>query len=302
MFLLFLFAITTLVAVNESLEKLQPQVDLEIDSSRIRDGLIHCKCSPTDSVPNKGAVDFINKTLPNLQHPQGSKSGYTVHATKIMLRSNKNATLVALTNSKLKECEKIYSHIDCINADNVLRRLFKYSLCTYDYVTGMNLTPEAGGLRTVRTCSANGKVGNSSATIKLNEGCVAINHLKGYPQLYTRNIWTEMYCYKQDVCATANHAIIFRGVYTSLKVVCANPIHINSCSRKYGWVNNLRVSRRYEQNLVKVSDDISITPWDYRFPKIAVWISQTIMIHRRTIILVLPSLMFWFHYRHKNPF
>jgi len=280
MFYLFIFVTTAIVAGKAaSLENLEPQVDLQIDSKRIRDGLIHCKCSPTDAVPNKFAVLFMNDTLSKLQHSGGSKNGHTVHATKIMLRSNTNSTRVSLTTSKLTQCENQYSYTDCINADKSLRdvRNFNFSLCTYDYVT------------------------------ELNEGCIAINHLRGYKLLYTKHIWTEMYCYKDAVCATPNHAIIFKGTYTSLKIVCANPLNSINCSRKYGWVNNLRVSGRYELNLVKVNDEITITPFDARFPRWTVYIAQGIWITQnyvRAIIahvmvpLVFTSIMLLGHYRH----
>lgn len=100
-----------------------------------------------------------------------------------------------------------------------------------------------------------------------NEGCVAIEHLRGYALQHPNHLRRHVLCY-DNFCATPNHAIIVDDRYTSMKRLCANQWQ---CVESQKLVNNLKIAKNRR---VQVSARIVVTPYDLRFPKAASWVAQ----------------------------
>jgi len=119
--------------------------------------------------------------------------------------------------------------------------------------------------------SSNGTTNvNGNGTTPLNEGCVAVEHLTGYVLQHPAHLTRQVLCAQLGgtfFCATPNHAIIVDGVMTSMKLLCAS----TQCTRSVREVNNLRIS---SNRRAVVNQRVTITPYDMRFPKIAVWAVQ----------------------------
>ncbi len=102
-----------------------------------------------------------------------------------------------------------------------------------------------------------------------NEGCVAVEHLSGYVLQHPRHLARVVLC-SRGFCATPNHAIIVRGRPTSMKELCA-PGGQWKCMENFKLVNNLKLS---VNRRARVTDEITITPYDVRFPRLFIWIAQ----------------------------
>lgn len=116
--------------------------------------------------------------------------------------------------------------------------------------------------------SSSPSTGNFTASGGSNEGCVAVNHLKGYVLQHHTHLLRPVLCFS-GFCATPNHGIIVDGAYTSMKNLCSSGKWKCICQTK--WVNNLKlaVNRR-----AVISEHFIITPYDVRFPKVAIWAVQ----------------------------
>lgn len=101
-----------------------------------------------------------------------------------------------------------------------------------------------------------------------NEGCVAVEHLKGYVLQHKNHLLKPVLC-SSGFCATPNHGIIVDGAYTSMKTLCSEGTW--KCVRQTKWVNNLKLAANRR---AVVSDRIVVTPYDVRFPKAAIWAVQ----------------------------
>lgn len=99
------------------------------------------------------------------------------------------------------------------------------------------------------------------------EGCVAVEHLEGYVLQHRSNLWRHVLCAK-GFCATPNHAIIVKGELTSMKLLCKSKW---ACVRSMKWVNNLKL---YANRRAVVNELVTVTPYDLRFPKVAIWAVQ----------------------------
>lgn len=104
---------------------------------------------------------------------------------------------------------------------------------------------------------------------QVNEGCVAVEHLEGYVLQHRRHMLRPVLC-SEGFCATPNHALIVDGKWTSMSVLCGVG-GVLQCVQTKKLVNNLKVlaNRR-----AVINDRITVTPYDARFPRFAVWIVQ----------------------------
>lgn len=102
---------------------------------------------------------------------------------------------------------------------------------------------------------------------RVNEGCVAVEHLSGYVLQHRAHLSRAVLCSK-GFCATPNHAIIVRGEWTSMKRMCKSEWN---CVQAVKLVNNLKLAANRR---VVVNDEITITPYDIRFPLWATWVAQ----------------------------
>lgn len=115
----------------------------------------------------------------------------------------------------------------------------------------------------------------------VNEGCVAVEHLRGYVMQHSRHLRRPVLC-SRGFCATPNHAIIIDGRWTSMKRLCNGEWE---CVGAVKLVNNLKVAANTRAVL---ENDIIVTPYDVRFPIWAVWAVQMM---EDVVQLVLPSMM-----------
>ncbi len=100
----------------------------------------------------------------------------------------------------------------------------------------------------------------------MNEGCVAVEHLAGYKLQHPTHLRRNVLC-ANGFCATPNHAIIVDGKWTSMKRLCAAEW---DCVPSVKWVNNLLVTANRRAEVGR----ITVTPYDLRFPRVAVWVVQ----------------------------
>ena len=129
---------------------------------------------------------------------------------------------------------------------------------------------------------SNEKTSNEEQKRKVtkNEGCVAVEHLRGCVLQHRRHLLRPVLC-GRGFCATPNHAIIVNGKLTSMAHLCTQGGW--SCLRTQRRVNNLKIS----SNTRAFAGNITITPYDIRFPVIATWIVQIL---EDTVMLLLASI------------
>ena len=108
---------------------------------------------------------------------------------------------------------------------------------------------------------------NSITPSVVNEGCVAVEHLTGYKLQHASHLRRNVLC-ARGFCATPNHAIIVDGEWTSMKRLCAARW---DCVRSVKLVNNLAL---FANRRALVNGFITVTPYDDRFPRAAVWVAQ----------------------------
>lgn len=258
---------------------------LPASSQRIVSLDLDCICSPTDAQVKPDALVSIKGTIAGSKDRTQRLAGYTA-------------------------CVKQFSHEDCVNADASLRAAnnapLADSLCSYMKPSGRNVVPLAGAspviMRTVATCdndadsktftigttpvngsttrSPGGDVGDpapdASNTAPASEkkggtweGCIAVEHLEGYVLQHPRHIFRPVLC-GNNFCATPNHALIVDGEWTSMRRLCTSSW---KCTRSTKWVNNIKA--RANARAV-ITNRITATPYDLRFPRFAVWIIQPI--------------------------
>lgn len=103
----------------------------------------------------------------------------------------------------------------------------------------------------------------------MNEGCVAVEHLEGYALQHAQHLKRRVLC-SGGFCATSNHAIVVDGVMTSMKHLCAGEW---KCVETKKLVNNLNL---FVNTHAKISDRITVTPYDIRFPRWCVVAAQAL--------------------------
>ena len=218
---------------------------MTVTSPNYKAGHMLCLCSPTGANPPSAAVEKTRKAIESLDKPFSSFDSFTWQASCL------NTSIT-----------------DCINADASLRDKVKTPLCSYDAESGGNLytyvdeNKREDGLAVVQKCDV------ISRTYGLgNEGCVAVEHLKGYVLQHRHHLMREVLC-GRGFCATPNHAIIVQGRTTSMKELCSTEGWECISTRKL--VNNLKIA----ENTRAVAGDVTITPYDIRFPVAAIWAVQ----------------------------
>lgn len=221
-------------------------------------GYIHCRCSPSGTSPiTSGAYNLIQESLSQLNKISGE-----AHPGIVGTDSG-----VSGASTILKNCTNIYKEAACIDADAALRSTPGHiPICWYDIESGRNI--DSIGLL-LKNCDGNEFF---KALKAKNEGCVAIEHLIGHKLLYSRHLKRLVLCHN-GFCATPNHAIVVSGVgYTSMKRECSfSGKWSGECTVDEKLVNNLRLI--YHRK-IRINDDITVTAFDYRYPKVVVWIVQ----------------------------
>lgn len=251
---------------------------LMLRSSRMRRGYLWCSCSPHRSVSPKE-----RKTVSEALGRLAEKRSFSKHGDTGLL-SIKDSRLRKAAEEELFACSKKFSYSKCINADAALRGAGNESLCSWDSRTLRNIGPEffgkpdtlvtLGKCRTSRLSKVYGSSFDSRGGHQLrakgsaNEGCVAVHHLSGYVLQHRTNLIRPVLC-SRGFCATPNHAILLRGVLTSMRNLCGSSEW--KCVNALMPVNNLKVT---VNRRARFSNDIIITPYDIRFPKFATWIVQ----------------------------
>lgn len=82
------------------------------------------------------------------------------------------------------------------------------------------ITQSSVGSNTGDAMGASGtNVTNGAASKSMNEGCVAVEHLKGYALQNRYDSSRPVLCFR-EFCATPNHPLIIHGKYTSMKIIC----------------------------------------------------------------------------------
>lgn len=103
--------------------------------------------------------------------------------------------------------------------------------------------------------------------LRLNEGCVAVEHLQGYVLQHRHHLRRPVLC-GQGICATANHVLVVDGRRTSMKRLCEGEWE---CVTSVKLVNNLKIS---SNTRARFNHRIVITPYDIRFPVSLIWLAQ----------------------------
>lgn len=208
----------------------------------VENGFIHCPCSPDSS---NGGHFFSSRIQQNLT------ASYSM--LKVAESVNKMKAK-ELAKQILDNCQKMYVLDVCLANDKDLRKKNNKTLCIYDRVTGRNLDANA---KPLLLCS------------KLNEGCVAAEHLVGLEVQHKTHLLRAVLCWR-GFCATPNHGIFVYGRYTSLRKFCTLTYE---CTVQVRLVNNLRIFRRRR---VQVTPEVAITPYDERFPWWTIWLVQSV--------------------------
>ncbi len=267
------------VVANAQLFDLNEERFNAADEERVVSLTLDCVCSPTSREPAAGAKNAISAAI-------------AVEGTQRLDAFNK--------------CAKDYSYEDCINADAALRapndQPIADTLCSYVKPSGRNVV-DAGNnyVKTVAACDmdekteskstddapeGNGEVAAEGQVVKESdksskkgvdpkavnpnfEGCVAVEHLRGYVLQHSRNLRRHVLC-AREFCATPNHALIVDGRWTSMKRLCRVEWR---CVGSVKYVNNLDV---FANRRVRYNQHIIITPYDLRFPRWGVWLVQAI--------------------------
>lgn len=225
-------------------------------SPRFKRGVLQCPCSPTDrggSLP--GWMDEVRKALNGFPELKGLK--------RIQDKMAEFPQAFKATHRTLAQCLKKQRMEGCVNADAALRGKVEPVLCSWDRETSRNVYNGS----TVGSCGNDARFNLTAGQI--NEGCVAVEHLEGYVLQHAQHLMRPVLC-AHEFCATPNHAIIVGGEYTSMKRLCGNTW---KCSQHVMLVNNLKVTANRR---ARVSEHIVVTPYDIRFPKVAVWVVQIV--------------------------
>lgn len=272
--LLFCVAVTLLA--SQASGNVVPDEEQQVlfrNDTRIGPGFLYCACSPTDRGYPPTALINVRSALIKLHRKIAG------NATQ--------QSILQLARSEFGKCVERSSYESCINADVQARKTFTRSMCAHDIATGKNVAenkPDKDTLFTLGLCSSSEKY--RAAIRPINEGCVAVEHLIGYPLLHARNLQRKVLC-AHGFCATPNHAIIVDGRFTSMRRMCAadGPWE---CTEKETLVNNIKVWRHRR---VRVSDLVTITPYDYRFPRWVVWVAQFVHEFSPSILALFVTIM-----------
>lgn len=243
-------------------------------SPRLRRGLFDCPCSPsnrTGSLPDADLAE-MRDALKKIGGVEAMNSPSPHVMAKILGNIGEYTRLANASRRALAKCRDTIRFEGCINADAKLRGQSDTPLCSYDITTGRSVVSGV----TVGSCVNDtrfnltaAQVRGQSAQVKsrVNEGCVAVEHLDGYVLQHAHHLMRPVLC-AHGFCATPNHAIIVCGKYTSMGRKCTGDW---KCIERVTLVNNLKVAANRR---ARVKADIVVTPYDVRFPRAAVWAVQ----------------------------
>lgn len=237
-------------------------------------GYLWCWCSSQSNTPQQVVINMMRSILLGLRTMNTS-----------------DAVTLSRARERMGFCSRRYSFAKCVDADKYLRGQLhpggphneSKSICKYDPVSTRNVGPDFLGNNTgyvtlgpcrdyndtfvfpavaqdMGTSAVTTSNGFSAFAAKVKEGCVHVKHLKGAVLQHSRHLLRDVLCYG-EFCATPNHGIYFRGMYTSLKQLCAE--RTTGCIESKAMVNNLKwaSNRRFLVDSVFV-----ITPYNVLFP------------------------------------
>lgn len=148
----------------------------------------------------------------------------------------------------------------------------------------VSATPEGNTSADANTETANAvDEPATSPSARVNEGCVAIEHLQGYALQHSSHLWRPVYC-TRGICATKHHALIVDGVYTSMKQLCAR----EDCVQTSKYVNNLNV---FKNRHVQIAPGVIATPYDVRFPQFAIWLVQGVQYSLTLVAITIATTL-----------
>lgn len=264
-----------------SLASLVFSVDTTTSKNKL--GYLTCTCTPVNlKAKRTPAFAVIHSGLTALNAHNTLKPGYIGEDTfSVRLAAEK----------MLNECKRKYSLEACLEADAAMRGKHKTSLCTYEISTGRNVGKTVEKLPSCKPVVFTAVKGKKQS---VNEGCVAVEHLNGLQLQYRYPTKRNVLCL-EGFCATPNHGIFYRGIYTSMKKLCRMPEM--SCANDVRFVNNLRV---FVHKRVRVNELIEITPYDERFPFIIAYVIQGIqeiiwLFFLSTAFVILAVIAWAFH-------
>lgn len=218
--------------------------------------------------------------------PNGDSQVRVRQVMYTMLLGAQNGLSQQQAQSEMKACARTFSYSECVNADADLRDKLNITMCRWDYSTKKNTGPDFYGepdaLVTLGACPSSGTPvylqpveqdqGTNAVLAKsapANEGCIAVEYLVGRPLQHRRNLNRQVLCHN-GFCATRNHAIYWKGVYTSLGQLCQRKEIF--CVSALKLVNNLKISGNPSR--IRVDGNLEITPFDIRFPRMLIYAAQ----------------------------
>lgn len=119
-----------------------------------------------------------------------------------------------------------------------------------------------------------------------NEGCVAVEHLGSFPTQHATPLLRPVLCGRR-LCATPNHALVVRGVWTSMLKLCGSGTW--KCTARMAYVNNMKIAAGTR---LRFDEDVVITPYDDRFPVAGPWIVQMAEDVVALVVIALRSAAF----------
>eukprot|EP00171_Calliarthron_tuberculosum_P014326 IDg14326t1 len=254
---------------------------LDSNAAQVVHGVLECPCTKTSFGVTRSALRRIDDAL-RVANDELDRT--LMHDNRT--RADAQAYATTLARAALAHCARLEGYEACVNAADMLRAAFARPLCTYDNATRNNLVMSGKMLSLAPKCFGRFKSKHLQSPLRdalikpvphvipktwrkdgMTEGCVAVEHLNGFALQHRQHLRRPVLC-ADNFCATPNHAILFKGTFTSMKRLCAGQLY---CTAEVRLVNNLKVAvnRRAE-----VSDDIVVTPYDIRFPKALVWAAQ----------------------------
>lgn len=241
-------------------------VKIPAGSSRLKRGLFSCPCSPsnrTGRLPDRDLANF-RRRLADIGGPTVLDDPSPSRLSKLLSQGDEYGKAASDARSVVKKCQGRLRVEGCVNADAKTRGTVEPPLCTYDSVSGRNIK---GGV-TVGSCANDARFNLTQS--QLREGCVAVEHLEGYVLQHPRHLLRPVLC-GRGFCATRNHAVVIAGKYTSMARICSADWE---CTERFALVNNLKVAANRRALVHGVDEHIVVTPYDIRFPKVAVWAVQ----------------------------
>eukprot|EP00171_Calliarthron_tuberculosum_P007518 IDg7518t1 len=237
-----------------------PQI-FEQSDSRFRTGYLWCACSPQRSVTPKERKT-VSESLGRLAEMKKRSMAAGVRKSAVQ----GNESLCSWDSKTLRNIGPDY-----LGKPNAVVTLGKCRTSQLFEVFGSS-SGSKGGLQVRAKGSA-------------NEGCVAAHHLTGYSLQHRENLMRPVLC-AHGLCATPNHALLYRGVLTSMRHLCISQDW--SCVYAVMPVNNLNVIKNRQ---VRFSKDIVITPYDIRFPRFATWVAQ--ILENALEVSLITLQVFW---------